>query len=236
MAKGNPNLITFNRTDFSISSYIEDVCKEIADHFKVQRRYVRQFCTLIRGSRSWDMENMDEKLDGWSKKMEGVPESANFVRLITKAFKICQNADDIKHLRGGMVEALVIGSCGGSSILESDQYGWGASVTINKEDSYTVRYSCSERKSEDCTNRLTVDVGHWNGYHGRFYECKVNPVAVGCKENNYMITLDECLKNNSISHEMFFVCAESHERVKMILEEKGIEKQFKPLGYDTLFA
>ncbi|HFK1746059.1 TPA: hypothetical protein ACGX4N_002828 [Bacillus cereus] len=236
MAKGNPNLITFTREDFSISSYIEDICKEIADHFKVKRKYVRQFCTLIRGSSSWNPDNMDEKLAGWSQRMERVPESANFVRLINKAFRLCQNTDDVDHLRGGMVEALVIGARGGSSILESNQYGWGASVTINSESSYKIRYNCLKKELEECANRLTVDIGHWNGYHGLFYECKVNPVNVGCKEQNYMITLDECLKTNSISHEMFFVCAEQHERVQMILEEKGIGKQFKPLGYDTLFA
>ncbi|HFK1727402.1 MULTISPECIES: hypothetical protein [Bacillus cereus group] len=236
MAKGNPQLVTFKREDYSIPKYIEDICKEIGEHFKVKRGYLHQFCTLIRGSRSWNMENVEEKLSMWTQKISRLPETRKFVELINKAFKLCQNIDDFKHLRGGMVEALVIGSYGGSKILDSDQYGWGASVTINNKTSYTVRYSCTEKKADECANRLTIDIGHWDGYHGRFFECKVNPFSVGCKERNYMITLDECLKNNSISHEMFFVCAEPHERVKMILEEKGIEKQFKPLGYDTLFA
>ncbi|PEK36075.1 MULTISPECIES: hypothetical protein [Bacillus cereus group] len=236
MSKGNPQLVTFTREDYSISTYIEDVCKEIAEHFKVKRKYLHQFCTLIRGSKAWTVENMEEKLSGWSEKVSHIPETKKFIQLINKAFKLCQNPEDIDHLRGGMVEALVIASRGGASILQSSHYGWGASVTINGETSHRIRYRCSELKAEGCANRLTVDFGHWNGYHGQFFECKVNPVSVGCKEEKYMIELDNCLSTKNISHEMFFVCAETHERVKMRLEEKNISEKFKPLGYDTLFA
>jgi len=232
MSKGNPLLVTFQRKDYSIPDYIEDVCKEIADHFKVKRRYLHQFCSLIRNSKRWNMENLNLKLDEWTNLAKRIPESSKFVALIQKAFQLCQSAKDLDHLRGGMVEALVIASYGGSQVLAKTGYGWGAAVTIDGLGE--VNYRCLEQKEQDCNNRVTVDFGRWDGHHGKFYECKVNPVSIGCKELNYMVELDKKLSDAEISHEIFFVCAETSDRVEMRLRELELNSSFKARGFDNL--
>ncbi|MGX5648436.1 hypothetical protein ACWKS6_26235 [Bacillus cereus] len=243
MSKGSPKNITFQRTDYSLPEDIRLVCEDIANHFKSPRKYIEQFCRLIRLSSKWGIEDLEKHLELWTGKMQSIPETGNFIRLINKAFKLCKTSDDLKHLRGALVEALVIGKYGGTKILTDPHYGWGATVTIHKEGAVdTVKYVCPEVDKEGCHRRKTVDFGHWNGYHGRFYECKVIPFAIGCKEVKYMIELGKKLKDNDISYEIFFVCAEHHDNVKIRLESDELaplldsEIKFRPLGYNTLFA
>lgn len=45
--------------------------------------------------------------------------------VLLKAFESCISNDEISSLRGGMVEALVIGCYGGSINLSKPNYGWG---------------------------------------------------------------------------------------------------------------
>lgn len=135
-----------------------------------------------------------------------------------------------------MVEALIIGCYGGTTLLANSNYGWGARVDINPPTQIiNVKYQCISPQSNDCKRRSTVDFGYWDGYHGQFYECKAQPARIGCKEVPYMEGLKKELDQNRITHEIFFVCAAPRDEVQMRLEEEhGLSPVYKPIGIEDI--
>lgn len=237
MVKANLNLVTFKRTD-SMSQELEDITKEFADHFKVKRPYVPDFCRLIMTSKRWSISNLAQKLSDWSVIFGSISGRNKMVKLVQRAFGLCKSDEDINNLRGALLEALVIAGHGGASILSMSNYGWGAQVIVNDSgNSKVVKYECptpTVPPDFSCKRRSTVDFGMWNGWSGKFYECKVQPASIGCKEIKYMDALSQELSSSGISYEMFFVCAESEEAVKMRLAEQGASSVYKALGYREL--
>ncbi|HHB2053552.1 hypothetical protein ACQKNN_10090 [Bacillus paramycoides] len=234
MAKKRADLIRFERLD-RLPEYIKISCLDIADHFKVKRNYLPQFCRLINSSKVWNMDNLDTMLNGWVKNSQKIY-PPKFIDMVYKAFSQCNNIEDIGDLRGALVEALVIASYGGPKVLQNPNYGWGALVKLKEEDKFDeVRYRCPQHRVGDCLHRNTVDFGYWNGYHGEFYECKVNPESIGCKEKNYMLELQEKLKNKGITYDLIFVCANHTESVQIELDRLNLDIKFKAVGYDNLF-
>ncbi|MFJ7995459.1 hypothetical protein ACIQY5_25540 [Peribacillus frigoritolerans] len=229
------NKITFQRTDISIPGHIESFAKEFADHFIVRRSYVPQFCKLIQTSKFWNPANLEGKLSAWVRNFSRTPGRTKIIDIITRSFKSCQDKAEIDHLRGAMVEALVIGFNGGTRLLAQPNYGWGARVDINLDHStIEVRYICTEAKDDKCHRRSTVDFGSWDGRHGKFYECKAHPFGIGCKEVRYMEKLKSELIINGISHEIFFVCAESTESIQMKLDEFDLGPLYKAYGMEEI--
>lgn len=234
------DLIKFKRTD-KVDPKLEALALEFADHFSVKREYLRDFGAMVRSSKNWKFEELDAKLSIWSERFIKKRESRNaIVALVKRAFKTCQNDNEISVLRGLLVESILIGVNGGPEILASKSlYGWGAKVSINREGHQPdeIYYYCTESQAirrHACDNRATVDFGSWNGRHGKFYECKVTPDAIGCKEISYMNYLRQQLAAYSISHETFFVCLESNDSIKMRLEALDCSPLLKPFGIEEL--
>lgn len=232
----NIALVSFERLDYSIPSHIEEISKEFADLFKIRRDYVSEYCSLIKTSKRWDMSNVSDKLDKWITKMQRYTGVRKFLEITKRAFESCTSKEEIDSLRGAMMEALVIGSFGGSENLGKDNYGWGARVDINIPNTPVekVRYKCTLHQETDCSNRSTVDFGYWNGSHGKFYECKVQPMGIGCKEVKYMQHLKDRLGQHQISNEMFFVCADPTEEIKIKLTSLGLGPLYKAIGIQEL--
>lgn len=233
-----PNLVTFSRTDL-VARKMEEIAKEFAEHFKVKRNYFRQFCKIFQNSKYWNIKNLSVKLKNWSTNFQQISGTNKIIILVQKAFNLCEIDKDISDLRGILVEALVIAKHGGSEILNDPAYGWGAKVYINDdENKKVIRYYCpfnnAKEKKEECGNRATIDFAFWNGRHGKFYECKVNPVGIGCKEIKYMDRLRSEFCSYKISLETFFVCAENEESIKMKLSQLGCPVLFKPMGVESL--
>lgn len=227
-------LIKFSRTDYSVPEYIERYIKEFADHFKTRRNYLPDFCRMLGRSRMWTIANINQQVEKWSQQFGQVSGRKAVISLVKSAFDACQVDEDIERLRGGIVEALVIAKYGGSKILDNAYYGWGALVLINENE---VRYKCTELRHGDCGDRASVDFGAWNGHHGMFYECKVNPIRIGCKEIQYMKTLSTELAKSKVSHELFFVCPESQDAIKIRLSDIGIDDiHYKAMGIHQLSA
>jgi hypothetical protein len=226
--------ISFTRTD-SIPSHIENAGKELADHFKVRRPYVPDFCKLIMTSKRWKQASIQKDVDRWAKFFNMTSGRKNIIDIVKRAFLSCVDDDEITVLRGVMVEALVIGCNGGTNILTKSHFGWGARVDIHlPTQKIEIKYTCKAPIDSACRRRSTVDFGSWNGRHGKFYECKAQPAGIGCKEVNYMKKLKNDLTDNEVSHEIFFVCAESRESVQMRLEDLGLGPIYKPYGYEDL--
>jgi hypothetical protein len=130
---------------------------------------------------------------------------------------------------------LIIGFNGGSKVLSNRNFRWGAKVDINLPDrNIKVRYRCTQLLTHLCGDRKTVDFGSWDGYHGQFFECKAQPSGIGCKEISYMQHLKKVLSDHSITHEIFFVCAESRDEVKLKLEGYGLSPLYKPVGVEDI--
>lgn len=231
-AKGD--FVKFTRTDYSVPDYIEEYGKKIADHFKTKRNYLPDFCRMIISSKYWVIDTLDEQLATWSQRFGKISGRRKVIELVSDAFNTCKSSEDIHYLRGVIVEALVIGKSGGSEMLNRSNFGWGAKVLLNGTP---VKYLCTEKKTPACDNRSTVDIGIWDGRHCKFYECKVNPKQIGCKEIKYLKKLSEDCKNYEVSHEIFLVSPESQESIKLRLFDLGeCSILFKPLGIEQLYA
>lgn len=229
-------LISFRRTDqFSID--LVDIVKDFAEHFKVKRNYIRQFCRLIQTSKKWDITNLNVKIEEWIKKFT-INSSGReaLVDLVRRAFQYCKTKKDIDELRGLLVESLIIAGHGGTVVLNDPEYGWGSKVFINNTVSgqRQIKYSCPTPNGTDCTDRHTVDFGVWNGYHGKFFECKAHPNSINCKEIKYMTNLKTELTNEGITHEVFFVCAEDTESIELRLKAAGCSPLYKAIGTKEL--
>jgi hypothetical protein len=227
--------ISFDRKDYSTPSYIEEAAKEIADHFKSRREYIPQFCGMIQNSKRWKMGNLQTKLENWKSSFSRINGTTRIISIVETAFLACQTDNEIHILRGAIVEGLIIGCYGGSKILELDKYGWGAQVTIITDSvNKKIKYSCTESKDDNCDHRMTVDFGYWNGRHGQFFECKVQPDGIGCKEVMYMQHLAQELTKHSISHEILFVCACPSDDLKIRLQEWELSPRVKSIGTNEL--
>ncbi|MDX6045520.1 MULTISPECIES: hypothetical protein [Bacillus cereus group] len=239
MSNSTPASITFERTDI-VPPYIESACKDIADYYSKKEnqtsKNISNICRIIKQSKRWDKENLKKELDTWYK-LAVRTTSKECVDLVYAAYDSCRTTKDIHKLRGYLVEALTIAAYGGSKVLGTDGYGWGALVKIQKEELTTeVKYVCADKKAEECKNRSTVDFGYWNGNFGSFYECKANPIRIGCKEIKYMVELGESLNEEKVDHKLFFMCPETADSVRIRLKKLGIDEQFVPIGYDNLFS
>ncbi len=225
--------ITFRRSDYSFEN-IKPYIMEFAEHFKTSRNYFRPFCLLLGRSRRWDVGNIVQNIDRWGESFGRLPGSHKLVDIVRRAFAACQNNDDINHLRGGILEALVIAKYGGSSLLTKNNCGWGAIVHI---DGRPIIYTCPKIDLPKCDHRSTVDFGIWNGYHGLFYECKVSPFSVSCKEIQYMRKLSAELTQEGISFELFFAFVESQESIETRQYQAEIaELRIKVFGVEQLSA
>ncbi|WP_226047140.1 hypothetical protein, partial [Klebsiella pneumoniae] len=73
------------------------------------------------------------------------------ISIVENAFLACQNDNDIHNLRGIMLEALLIGTNGGSAILNDLNCGWGAKVYVNNN---VIRYHCrsNPKPYSDCAD------------------------------------------------------------------------------------
>lgn len=235
-----PTQVSFQRTDYSVPSHIEQFASQFADHFKVRRNYLPDFCRLIQTSKKWTRNNLETKLEIWSAAFGRIKGRNTIIKLVEAAFKACQDDTEISSLRGVMLEALIIACFGGPFILSSPRYGWGAKVNITTGTvTKSLKYTCAnpthiipdqQSPLDICKDRSTVDFGFWSGRHAKLYECKTQPVSIGCKEIKYMQYVKKEFEILDISHEIFFVCAESRESIVMRLEEMGLGPLFKAVG------
>jgi hypothetical protein len=225
-----PHLISFNRTD-EVRTDLEDVIKEFADHFTKKRAYFKQFAQIVHTSRTWKIPSLQTSLDSWVRKFQGKEDRSELVELVRKVFTLCIDQDDLDYVRGLIVESLLIACHGGSTILNKKEYGWGAKVNIHTPtQTKTVRYTCFGSDDNDCKDKSTVDFAHWDGYNGIFYECKVSPKHIVCKDIKYVTHLREQLSSNGVSHETYFVCVEDKEEINNKLIEAGLPPTYKALG------
>jgi len=226
----NPDLLSFVRKDELPEKFV-NVVHEFADHFKSPREYVPDFCTILTRSWRWNHSTLQDKLTTCLERFGKHSGRKKITEMIRRAFSLCENDDELKILRGALLEALVIGCHGGVQTLSSPNVGWGAQVILRNN---IIRYRCTKKIDDNCRNRSTVDFGIWDGYHGKFFECKVHPDGIGCKEINYLETLSQTLKENNISHELFLVCAESIDSIRQRADILGLGLKFKLIGTKEL--
>ncbi|MED1607740.1 hypothetical protein P4U90_20680 [Cytobacillus kochii] len=228
-------LITFSRKD-KLPKHIEITALLVADHFKRRRNYISQFCRLIKVSKRWKIQKIDEELVRWKDSFSKIEGTRNIIDIICNGFPKCSSNEEIHKLRGALVEALLIGCFGGSEILNQNNYGWGAQVQLNKqlEPQKLLKYHCNKSDNHDCHNRTTVDFGYWDGYHAKFFECKAQPIGIGCKEVSYMKYLKNEMASERVSNEVFFVCPEHRDSIIMRLEEYGLSPVYKAWGTKEL--
>lgn len=231
------SLISFVRTDIK-PIHIEDITIEIADHFKVPRFYIPQFCKLISNSKRWTHKNWETQFEAWKTRFSSInpSETKNIISLVKRGFESCVDDNEIHDLRGSMLEALIMGAYGGGTeVNNKDEYGWGARVDLNFEGKVTsIRYIAPNVEGAQPIRRSTVDFGYWNKKHGKFYECKVQPKALTSLEINYMLTLREKLQEHKISNEIFFAFAASKDTVDIELKKFNLENFYKPIGYEDI--
>ncbi|MFD2618616.1 hypothetical protein [Terrilactibacillus laevilacticus] len=226
--------ITFKRTDHP-PIYAEETAKNIADFFNIKQNLIAEFCYLIQTSKRWTMNNLSIMINKWKKNILRLIDGDDLYKIVDNGFSHCQNDRDIHILRGAMLEGVLIGCSGGSKVLEKDTYGWGATVHIKDGKNINqVQYNCILHKNIDCKNRSTIDLGYWNGECGDFYECKVQPKSIGCKEIMYMESLREMLESHHIKYNLYFVCACPKVEVNMRLRDKELDRYFKGIGVEDL--
>lgn len=232
----NRPLLSFRRTDFSISEDIEEVAKEFANHFTTRKNQIRFFCNLIKTSKYWNTNNLHEKLIAWKESVKRIKGTSKTVKLVEKAFNLCLCDDDINSLRGAMVESLIISHYGGAKVLSNpNKAGWGAKVYYHQNNqSQVIRYNCEKLLYDHCEDKATVDFGYWDGHHGKFYECKVLPKRIECKDKRFMENLSSVLTHQGISHEVFFVCADTEEAIDANIADIDIGIRLKSVGIRQL--
>lgn len=202
---------TFMRKDDELPEYMLEAVKKVSDHFKIKRdkNYLYAFCGMFKKSKHWNPERIREDVEAWKASFtKSFPQRNNIAEIIKEAFSNCSSKDDINDLRGYLLEALLIGLKGGFNGIDKpgrNSRGWGAKVYLEYDGkSKGVYYECSEHKFVGCSNRSTVDYGEWVGRHGQFYECKVSPKRITCKEIQYMKHLKSELEDKEFSHELSF--------------------------------
>ncbi|MED3603726.1 hypothetical protein P4472_18225 [Bacillus subtilis] len=231
--------VSFKRTDYDLPRFMMDAVEKIADHFSVPRdkRYVTDFLMIFKRSKHWKAEKLKQDLEIWKNKFtRDYSDRVKLSKIIVDSFIQCKTKEEIDELRGALLEAVLIGAKGGFKGIDSRSEmsrGWGARVYLQK-GAEGVKYNCTEHREANCSNRSTVDYGEWDSRHGQFYECKVSPEGIGCKEVRYMEFLKSQLESHEISHEIFFVCAESRLNVKVRLEEYKLSPLYKPLGREDI--
>ncbi|MCY8401364.1 MULTISPECIES: hypothetical protein [Bacillus] len=233
--------VSFKRTDYDLPPFMLEAVKKIADHFSVKRdkRYLNEFRLVFKRSKHWNPEKgaLKQQLEEWKAQFtRNYSDRNKLANIIVDSFHCCKTKDEINKLRGALLEAFLIGVKGGFNGIDSREEmarGWGARVYL-QNSKQGVLYNCLEHKYEGCTSRSTVDYGEWDGCHGQFYECKVSPVSIRCKEVKYMEHLKKELSSQSISHEVFFLCADSKLNVQIKLEEYGLGPLYKPLGIEDI--
>lgn len=230
------SLISFRRTDI-LPSDIEDIAKEFANHFVTRKKQITFFCRVIKETKTWNMLNLHRRLEAWKNAAKTINEVGKTIKLVEKAFLLCQSDNDISSLRGAMVEALIISHYGGAKVLDDpERAGWGAKVYLQNKRQQVIRYYCNQPIDEKCDDKATVDFGYWDGNHGKFYECKVLPRWIECKDKRYMENLNNELTRHEISHEVFFVCADSEAAIEMHLADVDIGVKLKPIGIRQLIS
>ncbi|ATH94562.1 hypothetical protein [Bacillus glycinifermentans] len=222
--------VDFVRTD-RVDQVIVPTVIEIAEHFSVKRSYVITFCKVIRNSWRWTIKDMPKQLNivrtTFSKFRDG---GLELCQILTNAFSTCSDKDDIDKLRGSLAEGLLLGAFG-KEILRSETFGWGAQVfVIDDSKKQGIRYNCPFAGSRpNCSHRTSVDLGFWDGKYGEFFECKVRPDKVRCKEMSYMKYLNTELSQRDIDHSVYFVSTDTLEAMEMSMEEQYPEEDFYKL-------
>ncbi|AOS66813.1 hypothetical protein CJZ71_15840 [Bacillus subtilis] len=235
------NLILFERTD-NTEKFIEQAVKEIADHFSNKRSYLKLFVRLIRNSHMWKIENIESELQNVESIFQRfIDGGSELVTILRKAFTSCKKTKHLKKLRGALAEGLLISMYGGSNILDSPSYGWGARVKLNtRETTLDIVYDCpfhTDKTKTKCRRRSTVDLGYWDGNNGKFFECKVRPENITCSEFKYMNTLHRELSERKINHEIFFVSTDTKDSIEMTLKkEQNYSNIFKVISLQGTIA
>lgn len=213
--------------------HIEIAVKKIANHFSKNRYYINDYLDVIRKSKRWTINTLNNDLQLWEKRFKRAnPDGTDKIIEITKeAFNNCKDENEINKLRGAILEAILIGINGGFSILQEDNYGWGASVSVQEDNSiFKIKYECINPINSDCHRRMTVDFGAWNGKHAKVYECKAAPDRIGCKEVNYMKVLKKELLDRDITNEVFYVCPSPNDAIQIQLDKFDLSPVYKTFG------
>ncbi len=236
----NLSLITFVRTDYK-EDYIEQAVKEFSIHFRTKREYLKDFFRLIVISKRWTKATLDNDIKSWTERFSHIykGKSSKITALVSNWFNQCKDDKAINDLRGAIVEAFVLAYIDKNFKTNPENFGWGAKVIITESDDRKrdVIYRCTEspKPYPSCHDRSTVDVGFWDGRHGRFYECKVQPATIQCKEIKYMSELDTQLSRLGVSYELFFVFLETRDSIEMRLADYKVKDFFfKLVGSNEL--
>lgn len=237
---GTPDRVYFRRTDRLDQKFVA-VVSNFAEHFKTPKEHLFDFCTLLQKSSRWNHDNLQEQLTIWLDRFNLKSGRFKATQLIRDAFLLCKNDDEINELRGALLEALVIAHHGGIKNFklnnEFHNNGWGAKVYVKKlPRPESIYYECDPdaKEGSNCKNRSTVDVGVWDGFNAKFYECKTHPFGIGCKEKKYLQLLSDTMADEKISHELFFVCAETKEAIQMRLQKLQLSLKFQAIGSKEL--
>lgn len=235
--------ITFERKD-GVYPRLESAAEKIAEFLYAYKSRIQEFCDLMRISSNWSKSNYKNELAKWASMTKGrrkknvAPDTEQLVVSAYLFFDTCQDNQEIRKMRGLVPEKLV------EKIFllryqgKTRNQGFGALVTLDKED---IKYICEapyDKGPEDSDkNRQTVDAGAWDGKKGEFIEVKFNPEAFHTKDIRYLRLLASELKNKELNHSIYLIAMDdknlTEQRLKHLdLWESG---EFILVGREEIF-
>ncbi|MBD1370778.1 hypothetical protein IC620_00185 [Hazenella sp. IB182357] len=230
----NKNRVTFERRDFPLPHHIESTASELIAYFKVTNLYLPQICSMIQISKRWTIDTLHVHLGRWKQAFAKLKNTARLLATLESGFLDCRNDGEIHLLRGALLESILLGRYQ-SSIHLRGSFGQGVQVIIHKDkERLPVHYQCNQKISKRCHDRMTVDFGHWDGKHGNYFECKVQPKGFGCKEVMYMRELKKQMEQAQLPHTCFFVSIFQSDELHIRLVNWSVQGFVVPVGISEL--
>lgn len=213
--------VEFNPSDYGRTlksqAAAESMAKFLCFTATKDMRYVRNFCSIIRNSYSWDMNNYLDNLEEFFKLIYVRNAKDNnedrYVQLVKNLYGTCKTDDDINIVRGLMMEYLVWQACQ----KDRPRRGWtmkmGCTVTINGHLVHIVLQDESKK---------TVDVAAWCQLRGFFIESKTHPKYFQNKDAKYLTALrTELLKYDDIKYKICLFSLDAKGLLGRYAEQEG---------------
>ncbi len=234
------NRISFQREDY-IYPNLEPSADEIAQFILSNQIFFEDFCEFLRYSGSWKKQNCREKLISLRslkyRKKSRDPRVIEYFRLIEQFFYVCNNDNDIKKMRGLVPEKLLEKIFTNRYLAKKNVQECGCSVSI---EGNLVRYICPNPFKNDIDsddNKLTVDVGIWDGQIGEFTEIKVSPDAFHTKDIKYLRLLAHELTSKEIQYKVYLVALQKKDltQERLVSLSAYREGEFELIGREEVF-
>ncbi|MBO6305738.1 MAG: hypothetical protein J6M62_11800 [Selenomonadaceae bacterium] len=216
-------------------SAAESMAKFLCRTATKDMRYVKNFCSIMRNSYNWDIENYLANLEPffeliYIRKAKDNDEK-QYIQLVKNLYGTCKIDSDINIMRGFMMEYLIWQAC-----QKNRSRNWsmnmGCTVTIND------RLVHIELQNE---SKKTVDVAAWcqMGLCGFFIESKSHPKYFQNKDAKYLEALrTELTKYTDITYKICLFSLDANGLLEKYAEQEGysIQDDTLILNENNLFS